>query len=116
MLSYCGKLFTPDEAAYLDYMFNDASFPNSLGLRNRYGHAHSPIADPNAVNIRSDYYRMLTLLVAITLKINDELSAATGRGYLENFVDWPYYDKSVFELAKKLFAKKRETVCNAESE
>ena len=35
---------------------------------------------------------MLTLLVAITLKINDELSAATGRGYLENFVDWPYYD------------------------
>ena len=29
MLSYCGKLFTPDEAAYLDYMFNDASFPNS---------------------------------------------------------------------------------------
>lgn len=115
MLSYCGKLFTPDEAAYLDYMFNDASFPNSQGLRNRYDHAHSPIADPNAVNIRSDYYRMLTLLVAITLKINDELSAATGRGYLENFVDWPYYDKSVFELAKKLFAKKHETVCNAES-
>lgn len=116
MLSYCGKLFTPDEAAYLDYMFNDASFPNSQGLRNRYDHAHSPIADPNAVNIRTDYYRMLTLLVAITLKINDELSAATGRGYLENFVDWLYYDKSVFELAKKLIAKKHETVCNAESE
>lgn len=116
ILSYCGKLFTPDEAAYLDYMFNDAFFPNSQGLRNRYDHAHSPIADPNAVNIRSDYYRMLTLLVAITLKINDELSAATGRGYLENFVDWPCYDKSVFELAKKLIAKKHETVCNAESE
>lgn len=48
---------------------------------------------------------MLTLLVAITLKINDELSAATGRGYLENFVDWPYYDQSVFELAKNLIAK-----------
>lgn len=116
MLSYCGKLFAPDEAAYLDYMFNDASFPNSQGLRNRYDHAHSPIADPNAVNIRSDYYRMLTLLVAITLKINDELSAATGRGYLENFVDWPYYDESVLELAKKLIAKKYESVCDAESE
>lgn len=87
MLSYCGKLFAPDEAAYLDYMFNDASFPNSQGLRNRYDHAHSPITDPDAMNIRSDYYRMLTLLVTITLKINDELSAATGRGYLENFVD-----------------------------
>lgn len=116
MLSYCGKLFTPDEAAYLDYMFNDASFPNSQGLRNRYDHAHSPIADPDAANIRSDYYRMLTSLVAITLKINDELSAATGRGYIENFVDWPYYDKSVFELAKKIIAKKHETVCNAKSE
>lgn len=116
MLSYCGKLFTPDEAAYLDYMFNDASFPNSQGLRNRYDHAHSPIADPDAVNIRSDYYRMLTLLVAITLKINDELSAKTGRGCLENFVDWPYYDESVFGLTKKLIAKKHETVCDAESE
>lgn len=116
MLSYCGKLFAPDEVAYLDYMFNDASFPNSQGLRNRYDHAHSPIADPDAVNIRSDYYRMLTLLVAITLKINDELSAATGRGYLENFVNWPYYDKSIFELAKKLIAKKHETVCNTEPE
>lgn len=102
MLSYCGKLFTPDEAAYLDYMFNDASFPNSQGLRNRYDHAHSPIDDPDAASIRLDYYRMLTLLIAITLKINDELSNATGRGYLEDFVDWPYYDESVLELAKKL--------------
>lgn len=116
MLSYCGKLFAPDEAAYLDYMFNDASFPNSQGLRNRYDHAHSPITDPDAMNIRSDYYRMLTLLVAITLKINDELSAATGRGYLENFVDWPYYDESVLELAKKLIEKRRDTGCDVESE
>lgn len=100
MLSYCGKLFAPDEAAYLDYMFNDASFPNSQGLRNRYDHAHTPIADPGAASIRTDYYRMLTLLVAITLKINDELSSSTGRGYLENFVDWPYYDESVLGLFK----------------
>lgn len=100
MLSYCGKLFAPDEAAYLDYMFNDASFPNSQGLRNRYDHAHSPTADLDAPSIQSDYYRMLTLLVAITLKINDELSNAAGRGYLENFVDWPYYDESVLRLVK----------------
>ena len=56
---------------------------------------------------------MLTLLVAITLKINDELSAATGRGHLENFVDWPYYDESVLELAKILIAKKHEMTGNA---
>lgn len=59
---------------------------------------------------------MLTLLVAITLKINDELSATTGRGYLENFVDWPYYDESVLELAKQLIENRHETVCDAESE
>lgn len=100
MLSYSGKLFTPDEGAYLDYMFNDASFPNSQGFRNRYDHAHPPIADPDAASIRSDYYRMLTLLVAITLKINDELSSSTGRGYLENFVDWSYYDECVLVLFK----------------
>lgn len=116
MLSYSGKLFTPDEGAYLDYMFNDASFPNSQGLRNRYDHAHSLIADPDAASIRSDYYRMLTLLVAITLKINDELSSSTGRGYLENFVVWPYYDESVLELTKKLIEKRRDTGCDAESE
>lgn len=110
MLSSCGKLFAPDGAAYLDYVFNDASFPNSQGLRNRYDHAHSLIADPDAEGIRSDYYRMLTLLVAITLKINDELSAATGRGHLENFVDWPYYDESVLEFAKKMTAKRHEMV------
>lgn len=116
MLSYCGKLFAPDEAAYLDYMFNDASFPNSQGLRNRYDHAHSPITDADAASIRLDYYRMLTLLIAITLKINDELSNATGRGHLENFVDWPYYDESVLELAKKLIENRHETVCDAEPE
>lgn len=59
---------------------------------------------------------MLTLLVAITLKINDELSAATGRGYLENFVDWPYYDESVLGLAKKLIEERHETGDDAESE
>lgn len=59
---------------------------------------------------------MLTLLVAITLKTNNELSAATGRGHLENFVDWPYYDKNVLELAKKLIEKRCNTGCDAESE
>lgn len=49
---------------------------------------------------------MLTLLVAITLKINDELSAATGRERLESFVDWPYYDESVLEFTKKMATKK----------
>lgn len=99
LLSYCNQLFTPDEANYLDYMFNDASFSNSQGLRNKYSHAHSPISDPNAKVIQFDYYRLLTLLVAITLKINDELSVVTGCGYIDDWEDWPYFDESVIKSA-----------------
>lgn len=55
-LAYCDKLFTPDEAAYLDYMFNNASFPNSVGLRNKYDHTSSPVSNPNAREHKQDYY------------------------------------------------------------
>lgn len=102
ILSYCDKLFTPTEADYLDYMFNDASFPNSLGLRNRYDHAHTAISDPNARETETDYYRLLCLLICITLKINEELMYATNRGGLDDLVDWPLYDESVYKLAKEL--------------
>ena len=102
IINYCDKLFAPFEADYLDYMFNDASFPNSVGLRNRYDHANSSIKDPQADNIREDYFRLLSLLISITLKINEELMRKTGRGGLDSFVDWPYYDESVFRLAREL--------------
>lgn len=102
IISYCNMLFTPSEGAYLDYMFNDASFPNSQGLRNRYDHAHSSIEDSQADDIRDDYYKLLSLLVGITLKTNEELMRKTGCGGLDTLVDWPYYDKSVFHLAAEL--------------
>lgn len=101
-ISYCDKLFAPFEADYLDYMFNDASFSNSAGLRNRYDHANSSINDPQADDIRSDYFKLLSLLIAITLKINEELMRKSGLGGLDSFVDWPYYDESVFRLAREL--------------
>ena len=109
-ISYCDKLFAPFEADYLDYMFNDASFPNSVGLRNRYDHAHSSIEDPQADDIRADYFKLLSLLISITLKINEELMRKTGRGGLDSFVDWPYYDESVLRLARELNLAKREEV------
>lgn len=96
IVGYCDKLFAPFEANYLDYMFNDASFPNSIGLRNRYDHANSSIDDPQADDIRADYFKLLSLLIAVTLKINEELMRKTGLGGLDSFVDWPYYDESVF--------------------
>jgi hypothetical protein len=70
ILSYRNTLFTPDEAAYLSYVFNDSSFPNALGLRNRYDHASAAIKDPNTNTMMNDYYQLLCILIAITIKIS----------------------------------------------
>ena len=84
-------------------MFNDASFPNSLALRNRYDHAHSAIPNPQAEDIRDDYYQLLSILICITLKINEELTHKTGKGGVEDFDDWPLYDKSILQAARELW-------------
>lgn len=102
VLKYHSGLFTPDEASYLNYMLNDSEQTNAIGLRNKYSHASGPISDPNAKEIRSDYYTILALLVSITLKINDELARSTGKGHIEDFVDWPFYDESVYQTAQEL--------------
>ena len=102
ILCYCDQLFAPVESAYLDYMFNDASFPNSQALRNKYDHAHSAIEDPQATNMCDDYYRLLSILICITLKINEELADKTGRGGVEDFDDWPLYDESILQAAEEL--------------
>ena len=77
VLEYSDELFSPAEAAYLNYMYNDSSFSNSWGLRNKYSHASMSIDDPNEKRIKGDYYCMLTLLIEITLKIYFELVDST---------------------------------------
>jgi len=108
VLSYRNTLFTPDEARYLNYVFNDAFFSNSLGLRNRYDHASAAISDPNSDTMKNDYYQLLTILIAITLKINGELQDKTGKGGPIDFVDWPLYDDSVLRTAAQLAARNSE--------
>ncbi|WP_165170018.1 hypothetical protein [Adlercreutzia sp. ZJ242] len=102
VLSYCDSLFAPDEASYLNFMLNDAAFSNSLGLRNRYDHASSAIIDPSSAEIEGDYYRLVTVLIVIILKVNEELMDATGKGGVDDFVDWEYYDESIFETLMRL--------------
>lgn len=48
---------------------------------------------------------MLALLISITLKINDELVYAKGRPGGIEFVDWPFYDESVYKTASQLVKK-----------
>ncbi len=100
---YC-RLFAPDEADYCNYMYNNAKFSNPLALRNKYDHANSAVRDPNSDEYRFDYYRLLTLLVCITLKIVDDLSCALGKGGVEDFVDWPWIDEGLANAAERLLS------------
>lgn len=102
LLDFCDNLFAPSEADYLEYMFNNASFSNSLGLRNWHDHASFVVNDPWADWIKKDYYKLLSLLVNITLKINEELMHKIGWGGDVDWVDWPYYDENVNVLAEEL--------------
>lgn len=90
-LKYSNALFTPDEAAYLNYMFNNAVHSNALALRNIYDHGNSPVDDPNSSHFARDYYLLLTLIIEITLKISEELIRYTDHGGDLEFIDWPMY-------------------------
>ena len=90
-LKYSNALFSPDEAAYLNYMFNNAIHSNALALRNSYDHGNSPVDDPNSNQFARDYYLFLTLIIEITLKISEELIRYTDHGGDLEFIDWPMY-------------------------
>lgn len=95
ILKYSSKLFTPDEAAYLNFMFNDAIHSNARALRNKYDHGNEPVNDSNADIYKRDYYMLLALLIGITLKINDELILLTSDGGELDFIEWPMYGEHI---------------------
>lgn len=101
-LEYRSRLFTPDEANYFSYMFNNASFSNAIALRNKYDHASSLYPDPDAQAIEEDYCRLLGLMIQLVLKLNAELSSKTGRGGVKDFVDWPWVDDTVETAANQI--------------
>lgn len=62
-------LFSLPEQEYLDYILNNASFSNSLALRNKYVHGSKPKNDQDNY---SDYLEFLLVMVMIIIKLNDE--------------------------------------------
>lgn len=100
-LKYSDALFSPDEASYLNYMFNNAIHSNALALRNSYDHGNSPVDDPNSSQFARDYYLFLTLLIEITLKISEELIRYTGNGGDLELIDWPMYRKHLAGCRKR---------------
>ena len=61
-------LFARPEVEYLNYILNNSTFDNSLGLRNKYSHG-SVVEESN-----EDYLRILIILVVYVIKINEELT------------------------------------------
>lgn len=100
-LKYSDALFSPDEASYLNYIFNNAIHSNALALRNSYDHGNSPVDDPNSSQFARDYYLFLTLLIEITLKISEELIRYTGNGGDLELIDWPMYGKHLAGCRKR---------------
>lgn len=71
---YCrteNGLFSSVEIEFLNYILNNKSFNNSLGIRNKYMHGKTCGLGEN--EHERNYYITLMVLVIVTLKINDDL-------------------------------------------
>jgi hypothetical protein len=75
------SLLTDAEAAYFNYNLNSADFSNGPKLRNKYQHGIQPKGGDEAQH-QQTYCIALRLMVALTIKINDEfwLLAAAEQG------------------------------------
>lgn len=91
-VGYGSSLLSEDEARIFDFVLNNSTYGNSLGLRNKYAHGAPPADDPNSNEFRRDYLHLMSCMLMLVLKMNDELSTWSGHvGQLE-FVDWPLYE------------------------
>lgn len=112
-LKYSSALFSPDEASYLNYMFNNAIHSNALALRNSYDHGNSPIDDPNSSQFARDYYLFLMLLIEITIKISEELIRYTDHGGDLEFIDWPMYGEHLAGVTANGKTSLQKPLCEA---
>ncbi|GAA4735930.1 hypothetical protein GCM10023350_19750 [Nocardioides endophyticus] len=71
------SLLTEAEAAYFNYNLNSVDFSNGPKLRNKYQHGVQPKGEGEAQH-QDTYYRALRLMIALTIKINDELVLASA--------------------------------------
>ena len=95
VITYSNTLFSPDEADYLSHLLNNTKFSNALALRNKYDHGSGAISDLTEKEMEFDYCLMLTALIGILLKIDEELSNVAGKGDLDacDLIDWPLTEK-----------------------
>lgn len=74
-------LLARQESMYFNYILNRSEFGNSLDLRNRYSHG---TGSRDATKNQEDYFRLLTILILLTIKINDDLETDARIQKFEN--------------------------------
>jgi len=65
------RLFSPEEANYLNYNLTNSKYGDAKALSNKYRHGNTTLE--NEDKIFSDYLIGLRMLILIIIKINDEL-------------------------------------------
>lgn len=71
-LKFNNRLLTSQESDYFDYCLNKRQFSNGLDLRNKYLHG-TQSRNQNENEHRSAYYRGIILVMALVIKIYDDL-------------------------------------------
>jgi Transposase IS116/IS110/IS902 family len=74
-------LLTTPEADYINYFLNQAGPTGGPDLRNRYLHGSQADGDDNVVHLHT-YLIALRLLIALAIKINDDLCLRTDAEYV----------------------------------
>lgn len=76
-LEESATLFSREEERLLNFILNDSLFKNSLGLRNKYLHGSNPCDE---ISNKRDYMMLLSVVVLIVLKINEDLRLREPEG------------------------------------
>ncbi len=106
-------LLTPCERDYFSYYLNNEKYTNGPALRNRY--MHGVAVGSNEAEHRKAYFRILNLLLLLTLKIFEDLSMKKsleeqpkleenkigGIVHLQKIANILTYDQLEIELGKK---------------
>lgn len=71
-LRYESSLFTKSEAGYFNYLLNQSEYSDGPDLRNRYLHGSQVDGDDDKTHFQT-YIIALRLIIAIVIKINDDL-------------------------------------------
>ncbi|WGD37759.1 hypothetical protein [Lysinibacter sp. HNR] len=73
------SLLTDAEGDYFNYFLNKVGFSNGPNLRNRYLHGSQPHTDNEEEHVRT-YLIALRLIVALVIKMNDDLCLSASEG------------------------------------